>query len=819
MSDKPFTVLIAGGGIAGLTLANMLEKIGVNYLILEGYREMAPQVGASIGILPNGCRVLDQIGLYDEIRKLIDGPLYETALRLSEGHLVTNYLNVGGQVRERHGYDTVFVDRQMILEVLWRNLKHKDNILVSKKVTKVELEPSRVKVETGDGSSYYGDILIGADGVHSKVRNEMWRLADALEPGYIPASEYKGKSSLAKALGKRLIDGTECLPTVYKCIFGISIDKSWEPQTVQTNLNKGFSYLVISGPKDRVYWFLFVNMGKTHYGPELPSFTKEDEETLANEHMNDKILENRTFRDLYSTKISSVLTPLPEYVFKKWHFQRIMTIGDAAHKFEPIAGQGGNSAIETAAVLVSNLATMLQSKTRPSDITSADINAVFTKTQATRELRTQTLVKASHEEQRFADMETPLLEVVGKHVAPVLSLDEKWDQWSQNIEGGHKLEILDNPKRPHAVPFHDELASTPLAPSYVPKITVAAALCGLLYIAQQSLVLNTGPEVVAVSASFVGVPAKTTYTGFPSIDNILAIFVWAFSEQVAGPDPNSRTQCLYFLINLIPIIYIWTVEGYRNGNVHSLVSIPSIFGIYQLLGIGKVAPFYFLLSVYTTSRSVYARTTGRPIPSHVAKVILPALCLGYVIPTALMFIPHEDSVTQQNAIAFWQPFPIYVALLAWTGSKVVYAMKPTKTLDWEVLENKDLSYLQSGYAFCFFVTAITHISTFLYAGLNASVSISESFFGLPPWDAMTIAGFWKYDMVLCFASVAVWLLYGVFEMRRFGYITTSAALKAVGLTLAGSVLVGPAATYAGVWAWRESVIASYGKAVTKSKED
>lgn len=101
---------------------------------------------------------------------------------------------------------------------------------------------------------------------------------------------------------------------------------------MQTNLNKGYSYLVISGPQHRVYWFLFVNMGKTHYGPEPPRFTKEDEEALANEHMNDKILEDRTFRDLYSTKISSVLTPLPEYVFKKWYFRRIMTIGDAAHK-------------------------------------------------------------------------------------------------------------------------------------------------------------------------------------------------------------------------------------------------------------------------------------------------------------------------------------------------------------------------------------------------------------------------------------------------------------------------------------------------------
>lgn len=101
MSEQPFTVLIAGGGIAGLTLANMLEKVGVNYLILEGYHEMAPQVGASIGLLPNGCRVLDQIGMYDEIRKLIDAPLFESSLRSREGLPITNYLGIGNQMNKR----------------------------------------------------------------------------------------------------------------------------------------------------------------------------------------------------------------------------------------------------------------------------------------------------------------------------------------------------------------------------------------------------------------------------------------------------------------------------------------------------------------------------------------------------------------------------------------------------------------------------------------------------------------------------------------------------------------------------------------------
>lgn len=95
----------------------------------------------------------------------------------------------------------------MILKALWQNLKHKKNVLVNKKVTEVELQPSRVKVKTGDKSSYYGDILVGADGVHSNVRSEMWRLADILEPGYIPSSEHKGETVL------RLPRRTFCMAT------------------------------------------------------------------------------------------------------------------------------------------------------------------------------------------------------------------------------------------------------------------------------------------------------------------------------------------------------------------------------------------------------------------------------------------------------------------------------------------------------------------------------------------------------------------------------------------------------------------------------
>lgn len=92
MIAKPFTVIIVGGSVAGLTLANILERIGIEYILLEAYPEIAPQVGASIGLAPNGLRILDQIGCYDAIRAFISKPIETSYFRDSDGKpLSTTY--------------------------------------------------------------------------------------------------------------------------------------------------------------------------------------------------------------------------------------------------------------------------------------------------------------------------------------------------------------------------------------------------------------------------------------------------------------------------------------------------------------------------------------------------------------------------------------------------------------------------------------------------------------------------------------------------------------------------------------------------------
>lgn len=80
----------------------------------------------------------------------------------------------------------------MVLQVLYENLKDKSKVLTSSRVSEIKLDDSGATAITINGESYKGDIIIGADGIHSKVRDEMWRLANKLQPGLMDPAEAEG---------------------------------------------------------------------------------------------------------------------------------------------------------------------------------------------------------------------------------------------------------------------------------------------------------------------------------------------------------------------------------------------------------------------------------------------------------------------------------------------------------------------------------------------------------------------------------------------------------------------------------------------------
>lgn len=80
-------VIIVGGGLAGLTLANALEKADVDFVLLEARARLDPQVGASIGLNAAALRILDQLGAAQDIIKHT-APVKVSKVHRSDGKLV-----------------------------------------------------------------------------------------------------------------------------------------------------------------------------------------------------------------------------------------------------------------------------------------------------------------------------------------------------------------------------------------------------------------------------------------------------------------------------------------------------------------------------------------------------------------------------------------------------------------------------------------------------------------------------------------------------------------------------------------------------------
>jgi 2-polyprenyl-6-methoxyphenol hydroxylase-like FAD-dependent oxidoreductase len=73
-------------------------------------------------------------------------------------------------------------------------------------------------------------------------------------------------------------------------------------------------------------------MDKTYFGSDIPKFTKGDEERFVRAHWDDQITADVRFSDLYKAKQDVIHTPLREFVYRKWHLDRMIVLGDASHK-------------------------------------------------------------------------------------------------------------------------------------------------------------------------------------------------------------------------------------------------------------------------------------------------------------------------------------------------------------------------------------------------------------------------------------------------------------------------------------------------------
>lgn len=249
-------------------------------------------------------------------------------------------------------------------------------------------------------------------------------------------------------------------------------------------------------------------------------------------------------------------------------------------QFEPISGQGGNNAIETAASLTNYLTSALNANTsRP--LSTEEISSVFEKVQQQRHGRVWDLVKASHARQRLECMETPTLKFIAKYVLPYIPKHILKAQWIQTYCPAVSLNMLPQPDRPRKIPYHDELLRAPVSRGwmglmmYVAYISLAWIAFQLLFVAMEGNGIRELIRGVIIRRMMTEkeVALRQSYTGFQGIDRTLQVLAAMFFSTVTSPSPQQIVQISYFLSAVLPLVTIFTVEGFRPKNKWTLLAL------------------------------------------------------------------------------------------------------------------------------------------------------------------------------------------------------------------------------------------------------
>lgn len=165
--------LIVGAGIGGVTAALALIDAGLDVELYERNGTLS-EIGAGIQISPNGVKVLDRLGLRDMIDAVAFRP---EALEMRIGTTGTRIFSI--PMREeavrRYGAPYYHVHRVDLLKLLAQALRARSTnaIHLNREVQSYAQTATGVTVTFTDGSRAVGDVLIGADGIHSRVRAAM----------------------------------------------------------------------------------------------------------------------------------------------------------------------------------------------------------------------------------------------------------------------------------------------------------------------------------------------------------------------------------------------------------------------------------------------------------------------------------------------------------------------------------------------------------------------------------------------------------------------------------------------------------------------
>ncbi|KAF9536819.1 hypothetical protein EC957_009601 [Mortierella hygrophila] len=312
-------VMIVGAGLAGLLLGILLDKAGIPYDIYERAKEVKP-LGAVMSLNAGVFPVLEQLGLYDELMKL---SLPATGgLSIYNGDL-TRVTSLKSNVAQYIGYPHIVFPRPEFYNLLLNRVP-REKIHFSKKVMSLEQNKEGVMIRCADGTTYHGDILVGADGAYSGVRQSLYKRLE--KHGKLPLSD-----------GSELNKGFICMvgttdpldPAKY-----LGLDSETANINQIIGKNNLYSWSAFSVPGNRICWNAILQLSTVKEASEHKfknsEWGPETSEPMIKEVRDFLIPFGGTLGDLIDAtprdNISRVF--LEDKLFETWHYGRTVLVGD-----------------------------------------------------------------------------------------------------------------------------------------------------------------------------------------------------------------------------------------------------------------------------------------------------------------------------------------------------------------------------------------------------------------------------------------------------------------------------------------------------------
>jgi len=316
---KPSSIAIIGAGIGGLAAAALLRRAGHDVQVYEQAAQFA-RVGAGIQMAPNAMKVLRLLGVEEQLVNKAFQAEQAISREWDTGN-ITSELPLGESVAKEFGAPYLFLHRADLHAAL-APLVPMECVHLNMKLESLDQQPGGVELRFTNGVRVRADAVIGADGVHSLVREQM------LGP---EQPHFTGKVAYRTTFPASRIKGVTLAPV----------------RTKWWGTDRHMVVYFVTRNRDELYFVTSVPEKAVWMTPESWS-AKGDLEELRAAYAG------------FHPEVQAILRACPE-VYKwalferdplpRWSEGRVALLGDACHPMTPYMAQGAASALEDAAIL------------------------------------------------------------------------------------------------------------------------------------------------------------------------------------------------------------------------------------------------------------------------------------------------------------------------------------------------------------------------------------------------------------------------------------------------------------------------------------